>query len=146
MTTETTTAETTTAGTAVLREEVRALAEGPNFAALTTLMPDGTPQTQIVWVAADGDHLLVNSEVERQKVRNLRRDPRATLMIWQRDNPYRFVEVRGRVVGETTGEAAREHIDELAVKYNGRPYPPEDIGSPRIILQIAPQRQYLWGH
>lgn len=60
--------------------------------------------------------------------------------------PYRFVEVRGRVVGETTGEAARDHIDELAVKYNGRPYPPEDIGSPRIILRIAPQRQCLWGH
>lgn len=136
----------TTTATGVLRDEVRALAQGPHFAALTTLMPDGTPQTQIVWVAADGDHLLVNSEVARQKVRNLRRDARATLMIWQRDNPYRYVEVRGRVVGETTGEAARDHIDELALKYTGRPYPPEDIGSPRIILRIAPQRQYVWGH
>jgi PPOX class probable F420-dependent enzyme len=105
------TAPATAARTAVLREEVRALAEGPDFAALTALMPDGTPQTQIVWVGADGDHLLVNSEVERQKARNPRRYPRATLMIWQRDNPYRFVEVRGRVVGETTGEAARDHID-----------------------------------
>ncbi|MER5431817.1 PPOX class F420-dependent oxidoreductase [Streptomyces sp. NPDC002588] len=137
---------TETADTAVLREEVRALAHGPNFAALTTLMPDGTPQTQIVWVAADGDHLLVNSEVERQKVRNLRRDPRATLMIWQRDNPYRYVEVRGTVVGGTTGAEARDHIDELALKYTGRPYPPEDIGSPRVILRIAPRRQYVWGH
>ncbi|MFE1589730.1 PPOX class F420-dependent oxidoreductase [Streptomyces sp. NPDC059402] len=137
---------TMTTETLALRPEVRALADGPHFAALTTLMPDGTPQTQVVWVSADGDHLLVNSEVERQKVRNLRRDPRATLMIWQRDNPYRYVEVRGRVTGETTGPAARAHIDELSLKYNGRPYPPQDIGSARITLRIAPGRQYVWGH
>ena len=124
---------------------VRALANGPNFAALTTLMPDGTPQTQVVWLSTDGDLLLVNSEVERQKVRNLRRDPRATLMIWKRDNPYVYAEVRGRVVEEETGPAARAHIDALALKYNGRPYPPEDIQSERVVLRIAPRRQWVWG-
>ncbi|POX56998.1 PPOX class F420-dependent oxidoreductase [Streptomyces sp. Ru71] len=124
---------------------VRELADGPNFAALTTLMPDGTPQTQVVWLSADGDRLVINSEVERQKVRNLRRDPRATLMIWKRDNPYVYAEVRGQVVEEENGPTARAHIDELAMKYNGRPYPQKDIGSDRVILRIAVRRQRVWG-
>ncbi|MBX7467758.1 PPOX class F420-dependent oxidoreductase [Streptomyces sp. NPDC057910] len=128
-----------------LEPAVRELALGPNFAALTTLMPDGTPQSQVVWVAAEGDLLVINSEVARQKVRNLRRDPRATLMIWKRDNPYVYAEVRGRVVAEETGPTARAHIDELALRYNGRPYPQEDIGSDRVILRIAPLRQHVWG-
>ncbi|MFI9778619.1 PPOX class F420-dependent oxidoreductase [Streptomyces sp. NPDC051956] len=137
--------DTTTTQATALRAEVRALADGPNFAALTTLMPDGTPQTQVVWVAVEGDHLVINSEVERQKVRNLRRDPRATLMMWQRDNPYRYAEVRGHVVAEEL-QGARAHIDELSRKYVGRPYPDRDINSDRIILRIAPDRQFVWGH
>lgn len=124
---------------------VRALADDRNFAAMTTLMPDGTPQTQIVWVAVDGDELIVNSEVARQKIRNARRDPRVTLMIWQHDNPLLYVEVRGHVREEVLGAEARRHIDEICVKYTGQRYPQAHIESERITLRIQPDRQLVRG-
>ena len=73
------------------------LARGPHFAAFTTLLPDGAPQTHVVWIDSDGEHLLVNTEVHRRKFRNLEADPRVDVLIWDRENPYRFAEVRGRV-------------------------------------------------
>ncbi len=125
-----------------LHPDVVGLARGKNFAALTTLLPGGHPQTQVMWVDADYDHLLINTEVHRQKFKNVKRDPRVTLTIWDGEDPYRFVEVRGEVVGITRGPAAREHIDELSRKYHGRPYRTE-IRSERVILRIAPFRQVI---
>jgi PPOX class probable F420-dependent enzyme len=92
-------AETT--GDNHLHPKVVELARGKNFAALTTLLPDGHPQTQVMWVDADDDHLLINTEVHRQKYKNVERDPRVTLTVWDREDLYRFVEVRGEVVGIT---------------------------------------------
>ncbi|MFB7907275.1 PPOX class F420-dependent oxidoreductase [Kitasatospora sp. NPDC001309] len=129
-----------------LAPEVRALADGPNFAALTTLMRDGTPQTQVVWVSTRGEYLALNSEVGRQKVRNLRRDPRATVTIWQQDDPLNFAEIRGRVVEEVLGTEAREHIDELSRKYLGGPFAEEFIASDRVLLLVAPDRQLVRDH
>ncbi len=125
-----------------LHSMVRELARGPNFAAITTLLPDGHPQTQVMWVDADGEHLLVNTEVHRQKFRNVERDPRVTLMIWDKEDPYRFVEVRGEVVEKVKGPEARKHIDELSQKYHGRPYQTR-IRSERVVLRIAPLRQVI---
>jgi len=125
-----------------LHPVVLELARGQNFAAITTLLPDGHPQTQVMWVDTDGDHLLVNTEVHRQKFRNVERDPRVTLMIWDREDPYRFVEVRGEVVKTVKGTEAREHIDELSHKYRGRPYQTQ-IRSERVVLRIAPSRQVV---
>lgn len=125
-----------------LDPKVTALASGNNFAALTTLMPDGHPQTQVMWVDADGDHLLINTEVPRQKFRNVERDPRVTLTIWDKDDPYSFVEVRGEVVGKIKGPEAREHIDRLSHKHHGRPYG-TPIRSERVVLRIAPLRQVI---
>jgi PPOX class probable F420-dependent enzyme len=122
-----------------LDEEVRALATGPNFATLTTLFDDGQPQTQVMWVDADEDHLLINTEVHRAKYRNVQVDPRVTVTIWDRDNPYRYVEVRGRVTGEVRGQAARDHIDHCSRVYRGTDYQPT-IQSERVILQIRPDR------
>ena len=122
-----------------LDEDVRHLATGTNFAALTTLLADGTLQTHVMWVDADDDHVLVNTEVPRAKYRNLRRDPRATVTIWERDDPYRFAEVRGRAVEFVTGPAARAHIDACSQRYFGRPYP-APITSERVIVRIEPQR------
>src|SRR5688572_27874056 len=98
------------------------LARGQNFAALTTLLPSGHPQTQVMWVDADDPHLLINTEVHRQKFRNVEHDPRVTLMIWDKVVPYRYVEVHGEVVEKVKGLEARKHIDELSQKYHGRPY------------------------
>ena len=125
-----------------LHPKVVELAHGKNFAALTTLLPGGHPQTQVMWVDADEEHLLINTEVHRQKFKNVNRDPRVTLTIWDSGDPYRFVEVRGEVVGITRGPEAREHIDELSHKYHGKAYGP-DIQSERVIIKIAPLRQVI---
>jgi PPOX class probable F420-dependent enzyme len=118
------------------------LARGQNFAALTTLLPGGHPQTQVMWVDANGQHLLINTEVHRQKFRNIERDPRVTVTIWDKEDPYRFVEVRGEVVENVKGQEARDHIDELSQKYRGKPYQPR-IQSERVVLRIAPSRQVI---
>jgi PPOX class probable F420-dependent enzyme len=125
-----------------LHPKVVELARGENFAALTTLLPGGHPQTQVMWVDADEDYLLINTEVHRQKFKNVERDPRVTLTIWDKEDPYRFVEVRGEVVDKTKGPEAREHIDELSYKYHGRPYG-NTVKSERVILRISPLRQVI---
>jgi PPOX class probable F420-dependent enzyme len=126
----------------VLHPMVLDLASGQNFAALTTLLPDGHPQTQVMWVDANEQHLLINTEVHRQKFRNVERDPRVTVTIWDMEDPYRFVEVRGEVVEKVKGREAREHIDELSRKYRGKPYQTQ-IQSERVVLRIAPSRQLV---
>jgi len=125
-----------------LHPEVLELARARNFATITTLLPSGHPQTQVMWVDTDGEHLLVNTEVHRQKFRNVERDPRVTLTIWDKEDPYRFVEVRGEVVEKVKGPEARNHIDELSQKYRGEPYGSR-IRSERVMLRIAPLRQVI---
>ncbi len=124
----------------MIDQTVTELAHGKNFAALTTLFTDGRPQTQIMWVDADDEHVLINTEVHRQKFKNVERDPRVTVTIFDAANPYHYAEVRGRVVEVVRGDAARAHIDELSEKYSGVPYP-NPIQSERVILKIAPDRQ-----
>ena len=126
----------------MLDDKIRALAaEGKNFAAVTTLMPDGTPQTTPLWVDTDGEHLLLNTEVHRQKYKNVERDPRITVTIIDADNPYAYGEVRGEVVETVTGPEARAHIDKLAQKYQGTDYG-NPIQSERVILKVAARRQF----
>ncbi|MGD0376956.1 MAG: PPOX class F420-dependent oxidoreductase [Streptosporangiaceae bacterium] len=120
-----------------LDEDTVRLAKGANLATVVTLMPDGQPQALLTWVDTDGEHLLVNTEPQRQRVKNVSRDPRITVLIHAADNPWDWSEVRGRVVSTTTGEPARDHIDQLSRKYLGK-----DYGNPigpqgRVILTIA---------
>ena len=122
---------------------IRDLARAANFAAFTVLLRSGQPMTHVMWVDADDDHVLINTEVHRAKYEAVRRDPRVTVTIWKRDDPYRFAEVRGRVVETVTGQVAREHIDALSRKYRNRDYDQANIGSERVILRIAPDRQRL---
>jgi PPOX class probable F420-dependent enzyme len=124
----------------VLKDSVKELATGRNFAALTTLFPNGTPQTHPMWVDADDEHVLVNTETGRQKYRNVQRDPRVAIVIWQSENPYQYAEVRGEVVEMITGPEAREHIDKLSQKMVGKPYG-FPIQTERVILKIKPMRQ-----
>jgi PPOX class probable F420-dependent enzyme len=128
-----------------LDDRARQLATGSNFAVLTTMFADGSPQTHVMWVDADEEHVLINTEVHRQKFRNVQRDPRVAVTVWDRENPYRYVEVRGRVVETVTGQEARDHIDACSRRYRGKDYNPAMIQTERVILKIAPDRVNLRG-
>ena len=113
----------------------------PYIAEFVTLMKDGSPQITPVWIDTDGEHVLVNSEAGRLKVRNVRRDPRVAVGIYDPEHSYtRVLNVRGRVV-EITADGAADHIDSLSEKYNGvRPYPNHNPDQPRLLLKILPDR------
>jgi len=113
----------------------------PNFAVLTTLGPHGEPSSHVTWVDCSHEHLLVNTEVHRQKMRNVTRDPRVAVTVLDSESPYKFIEVRGIVTESTTGTEAREHIDALARRYTGADYAPRIVGE-RVILRIDVVKLY----
>jgi PPOX class probable F420-dependent enzyme len=109
------------------------------FANLATLMPDGQPQVTPVWVDYDGRYVLINTSANRQKDKNMQRDPRVALSIMDPDNPYRYLEVRGRVA-ERTLDGADRHIDAMAKKYLGKDkYPWSQPGEARVLYKIEPE-------
>ena len=115
------------------------------FASLATLMPDGRPQVTPVWCDFDGEHVIFNSAKGRQKDRNVRRDPRVALALIDPDNPYRYLELRGRVV-EITEQGADEHIDKMAKKYLGvDEYPYRQEGEIRVLYKIRPEHATMMG-
>ena len=131
---------------AAIPDSFKDLVEGPISVALTTVMPDGQPQTTVVWCNYDGTHVLINTMSRFQKAKNLRANPKVTILAWRRSKPLRYLEVRGTVV-EMTEEGAMQHLDELAVLYTGKaPYfgeviPAEwkDRETP-VLCKIAPTR------
>jgi PPOX class probable F420-dependent enzyme len=118
---------------------VRQLAQAPNFATLSVILRSGRPMTHVMWVDADADHVLINTEAHRAKFRAVERDPRVTVTIWQRGDPYTYAEVRGQVVETVRGPEARAHIDSLSRKYRSKDYDDAAITSERVILRIAPE-------
>jgi len=124
--------------TASIPNEFHDLFEKKSFGHLATLMPDGWPQATPIWVDFDGRHVLVNTAERRQKLANMERDPRVSISIIDPDNPYRYLEVRGRVL-EVTKDGAEEHIDRLARRYLDEDrYPWRADGEVRVIVKIAP--------
>ena len=105
-----------------LPDDLLALLRRPSPCYLSTLMPDGSPQLTQTWVDTDGEHVLVNSVAGFQKIRNIERDPRVALTVSDPDNPARYFAVRGRVVN-VTADGAVDHIEMLAQRYLGGPYP-----------------------
>src|SRR5882724_9484087 len=89
------------------------------FAHLATIMPDGSPHVTPVWVDYDGEHVRFNSARGRVKDKNVRSNSQVALSIQDPDNPYRYLQVRGRVV-EITETGADDHIDKLSQKYTGK--------------------------
>jgi PPOX class probable F420-dependent enzyme len=123
----------------MLNDKLTALCKGNNFAALTTLFPDGRPQTQLMWVDCDADHVIVNTERHRKKFQNIEGDPRVSIAIWDIANPYSYLEVRGTVVRTEGGDTAWAHINELSNQYLGHGYS-LDLVSERMIVWIKPER------
>ncbi|SEN41045.1 PPOX class F420-dependent oxidoreductase [Nonomuraea pusilla] len=127
---------------AELTEEARALLDAPNHAVVTSLNPDGGPQSTVVWVRTDGDDVLFSTLKGRRKPTNFARDPRASLLVIDPDNPYRYVEVRGRVTMEDDTEGTL--IQELAHKYTGKPWQ-DQPGAERLVVRIRPEKVTLRG-
>jgi PPOX class probable F420-dependent enzyme len=124
----------------MIEDFVKKLVQAPNFGTITTLLRDGSPATHVMWVDCDDDYILLNTETGRAKYRNIERDPRVSVAVWDQDDPIHYVEVRGRVVETITGPKARAHVDALSQKYDGKPYAGQ-IKTERVILKIAPDRQ-----
>lgn len=104
---------------------------------VATLMPDGSPQLTQTWVHTDGEHVVINIVEGHQKARNIARDPRVAVNIADPDDIRRFYAVRGRVI-HTTTDGGRASIDEIAVKYTGRPYSDyTGTTEARVIVTIA---------
>jgi len=129
----------------VIPDKYRDLFNKKAFASLGTVMPDGRPQVTPVWVDVEGDLVIINSAKGRQKDRNLRRDPRVSLAIIDPDNPYRYLELRGRVL-EITEQGAAAHIDKMAKKYLGvDKYPYKNPNEIRVIYKIQPDHATMMG-
>ncbi|MCC6456527.1 MAG: PPOX class F420-dependent oxidoreductase [Caldilineaceae bacterium] len=131
---------------ATIPESHRDLLTGPVFAVLTTLMPDNQPQSSVVWTDFDGENVLVNTVLGRQKARNMAERPKVSLLAIDTNHPFRWVEVRGEVE-EMTEEGAAEHIAALAKLYTGSPTyygsvaPAEQAEKEtRVICKIKPTR------
>lgn len=97
------------------------LIAGPYSVALTTVMPDGQPQTTVVWCNTDGVHVLLNTMRGFQKEKNMRRNPKVTIFAYDPQNPLRNIEVRGEVVAMSE-EGAVEHNDQMTMLYLGKPH------------------------
>jgi PPOX class probable F420-dependent enzyme len=118
------------------------LLAGPNFGHLGTVNSDGSVQVSPVWVHIEDGRPVFNTAEGRVKWRNIERDPRVTLEVID-SSGYRSVEIRGRAV--MTREGAREHADELALKYTGEPFDNFEDGVERVKVTIEPER-YLFHH
>jgi PPOX class probable F420-dependent enzyme len=121
----------------------------PVHGVLSTMMPDGQPQSSLVWVDYDGSDVLLNTTLERQKCRNMQADPRVTLLVVDPDNTTRWIEVRGRVA-EITTDGAIPHADMLTQRYTGKQhfygdiYPAEQqCRETRVIVKIEPVKVSL---
>ena len=130
---------------ATIPEKFLDLFQKKAFASLATLMPSGAPQVTPVWCDYDGKHVLINSARGRQKDRNVERDRRVAFAIVDPDNPYRYLEIRGKVA-EITEQGADVHIDRMAKKYLGADkYPHRRPGEVRVLYKVEPQRVLSFG-
>jgi PPOX class probable F420-dependent enzyme len=129
----------------MLEPAIRELAStGANFATVCVTLPSGEIASHVMWIDADDDHIVFNTETHRAKFRALEHDPRVTVTIWRSDNPYAYAEVRGKVSETITGDEARAHIDALSQRYFGKNYD-NPITSERVIVKVAPGRQRAVG-
>ncbi|HWH06286.1 MAG TPA: PPOX class F420-dependent oxidoreductase [Gaiellaceae bacterium] len=111
----------------------------PNYAVIAALRPDGTPHQSVIWVDWDGEHVLVNLNTERRKLDYLRGDARTSVLVLQRDDPYRWIAIDG-AVAEITTEGANEHIDHQANVYFGRDRYGLGEGEQRVLVKVRPTR------
>ena len=126
-------------------QDILDLLRAPSLCFVTTLMKDGSPQTTETWVDTDGEHVVINTVDGFQKVRNISRDPRVTVVVCDPKRPTRYAEIRGDVIRMTT-EGGADHIDQLSHKYTGHAYRAYgDQPQTRVILTISAEKTRLMG-
>jgi PPOX class probable F420-dependent enzyme len=119
--------------------------ETPTYAYLATTMQDGTPQVTPVWFNTDGEYILINSAQGRVKDINMQNRPHVALVIHDQAIPYRYLQVRGKIV-EISGEGARQHINDLSLKYTGEDvFTIKDPNQVRLIYKLLPQKIQVMG-
>ena len=124
---------------ATLTPEQAQLLLEPNFAAVATVRKDGGPHATVVWIDWDGEHILFNTTTVRAKHAQLERDPRVSVAVFDRGNPYRSLEIQG--LAELEFEGADEHIAKLAQKYGRDRYSRDE----RVIVRVRPERVHPYG-
>ncbi|MGC2111627.1 MAG: PPOX class F420-dependent oxidoreductase [Candidatus Korobacteraceae bacterium] len=123
-----------------LSNETKKLVDGANFAHLSTLMPDGSPQSVPVWVGRDGDRLVICTGEKSLKARNTARDQRVAMSMVDFANPYSEVQIRGHVV-ERRPDPDLKLMDPISMKYTGKPFPFRDPeGRVALIIEVDKER------
>jgi PPOX class probable F420-dependent enzyme len=122
-------------------QQVRIL-NGKNFATVATVMPDGSPEATLVWIETDGTYIYLNTAFPRLKARNLERDPRVAITVYDCNRPYdEVLAIRG--TAELILEGADEHIDKLSRMYEGKPFEDWRADQTRVIVKITPERIHV---
>ncbi len=124
-------------------DDVRPWIGAPEFATMATILPDGRPQLSVVWVGLDGDDVVVSTVKGRRKHLNMLADPRVTILVFPRDRPYSYVEIRG--TASMSEEGGVELVDRLNQDYYGTPRHTADDGTDhvRIFVRITPDRVFV---
>ena len=122
----------------VFSEETRRVLDGRNFATVATTNPDGGPQSSVVWIHRDGDAVLFSTTSDRRKARNLARDSRISLSIFDLENPYHSIEIRGTADLIEDRERALSKL--LSHKYLGQDPPDDPPGVVRLVVRVTPAK------
>jgi len=124
--------------TTSLPDNVRALIDGRTFAVVTTINPDSSPQSTVIWVKRDGDDILFSTIRGRKKTRNMERDPRVSICAYDPAQPYSYFTVEGTVTLDEQG--GRELINELSLKYDEKPFRVEAPEVVRVVCRLTPNK------
>ncbi len=125
-----------------LSEKAKRLIKGKNFAFVATLNKDGSPHLTPTWIDTDGENVLVNTALGRQKPKNVGRDSRIAVGVFDLANPYDYVSISGKVVRRVTGKEAEDHIDKLSEKYTSvRKYKRNNPNEKRVMFVIRPAKE-----
>lgn len=124
---------------AALNDTIRKIIDGKNFATVATVGADGSPNTSVVWITRDGDDLLFSTVKGRLKERNLRRDPRISISVFDQDDPLSYFEARGQAT--ISEENGFQLIDDLSLKYRGEHYTGDQgTDNVRVIVRLTPAK------
>jgi PPOX class probable F420-dependent enzyme len=121
-----------------LSDATRRLLDGRNFSVLATINPDGSPQSSVMWLARDGEDVLFSTVAGRRKHRNMVRDPRVSVSVWDAEDPYSYVELRGSVT--MSDDVGRAFDTVLSWKYDGKDPDPDVPGAVRLVVRLVVEK------